>query len=206
MRRVDVVESVRDAGVVLVSEIGTAHADVVDDVVPFPAELAGHARRTVHHVVEDGGHARPGQTRVAGVFPAGTDVVAHLRHVRREDLRMVVQADDDVFVDEPDRSLDLLRVEPHVVERDPAELLGQDELVEVRAWLQVRERAVPVVFRGAEPHGKLLRRLAHGLAVSSASSDPGNRWWTATTKIRRRTGRPLRTPADLPAAADPQAG
>ena len=89
----DVGDGARHDDEVLVRQVGQAHAEVVDDVVPLPADLAGDAGRAVHQVVEDRGHARRGQTTEARVLARRPDVLlTYPAHVLREDRRVVVQA------------------------------------------------------------------------------------------------------------------
>ena len=82
---------------VLVGDVGQAHAQVPDDVVPLPAGLGRDARGAIHQAVKDRVDARDGQALVAGPVAAGAAVLEDLLGVLGHDERMVVQRDDQAL-------------------------------------------------------------------------------------------------------------
>jgi hypothetical protein len=138
-----------------VSQVGLAHPQVGDDVVPPPRGVPGHAGGAVHHVVEHHGHAGRGQARVGGVLAAGAVVVRRLLHPQREPDRVVVQADHDAVVQQAPGPVLFLGGEAGAVGRHPAELWRQLDPGEVHARGEIGVGAVGRAVLGLISHGDL---------------------------------------------------
>jgi hypothetical protein len=101
VRLVDVGDRADGHDLPLVGQVGLAHPQVGDHVVPPPRGVPGDARGAVHHVVEHDGHARRGQAGVGGVLTAGAVVRGGFLHPERVADRVVVQADHDAVGQQP---------------------------------------------------------------------------------------------------------
>ena len=128
-------------------DIGEAHSQVVDDVVPLPAHPRGDRRRAAHQRVEDAVQTRNGETLVAGPLAAMAAVVRHVRDVRRRDRDVVVERNDDVLLEQTLHA-SLFGVGNRDAPREYATDLPRElERLVVGVGLEILEGAVAVVAR-----------------------------------------------------------
>ena len=136
-------------GEVLVRPVREAHADVVDDVGPLPAGLAGDRRGAVAEVLEHRGEARPREPLVARERVGVADPVVALGEVDGVDLEVVVEADRGMAREQPPgaRLLGVAHLDRE--RRDAVRLAREVEDAVVAAGLEVAVRAVATVAEGA---------------------------------------------------------
>jgi hypothetical protein len=162
---------------VLVGEVAEALAEVVDDVVPLPARLAGDAPRAVHEVVEHRGQPGVRQALVAGAVATGADQLEAFGDVVREDRGMVVQRDHQAVRQQPVGPLALRPAQLAPAGGHAAELRRELELLVVASRLEVVERPVAGVARRRWQHpvDLLVARSAGCVADHGRSIPTGRR-------------------------------
>jgi hypothetical protein len=78
---------------VLMGNIGQAHTQIIDHIVPLPAVLGGNHAAAVHQVIEHAVPGRLGQCAVGGKGTALAHLIKGLLDMLRETERMLMQAD-----------------------------------------------------------------------------------------------------------------
>ena len=73
--------------------IGQAHTQIIDHIVPLPAVLGGNHAAAVHQVIEHAVPGRLGQCAVGGKGTALAHLIKGLLDMLRETERMLMQAD-----------------------------------------------------------------------------------------------------------------
>ena len=120
-------DRLRPHGEVLVGPVRVAHADVVDDVGPLPAALAGDGRGAVAEVLEDRGQARAGEPLVARGQVRVADPLVLLGDVVRGHLEVVVERDRRVGREQAPGAVLLGLADVHHERRHPIGLGRESE-------------------------------------------------------------------------------